>query len=85
MKATIELSMYPFVEEYKIPIKDFIDELNARHGGDFHVSTSATSTLISGDYKPLMNLLTDMLEWCHGKHGRAVFVAKIIPGLDASA
>lgn len=85
MKATIELSMYPFAEAYKVPIKDFIDELNRRHGQDFHVSTSATSTLISGDYRPLMELLTSMLEWSHGKHGRAVFVAKIIPGLDASA
>ena len=84
MKATIELSMYPF-EDYKAPIKGFIDELNARHAQDFHVSTSATSTLVSGDYRRLMALLTDMLEWSHDKHGRAVFVAKIIPGLDASA
>ena len=80
MDATVELSMYPFNADYRTLIKDFIDELNARKGA-CRTSTGTTSTLISGRYDEVMRLLAELIAWSHEKHGRAVFVAKIIPGL----
>lgn len=78
MKLTIELSLYPFNTDYKTLIKDFILELNRRE--DLQVSTSATSTIIHGEYHHVMDTLRDMIAWSYEKHGREVFVAKFIPG-----
>lgn len=80
MDLTVELSMYPFQADYKTLIKDFIDELNTRKGA-CRVTTGPTATLLSGSYGEVWQLLGELLAWSHEKHGRAVFVAKIIPGM----
>lgn len=80
MNLMLEISMYPFNEDYKTLIKSFIVKLNTY--ADLRISTSATSTNISGEYQYLMKVLTDMLAWSYQEHGRAVFVSKFIPGYD---
>lgn len=80
MKLTAEISMYPFHEDYKTRIKDFIAKLNAY--AELEVKTTATSTTVVGDYGRVMQVLGEMMEWSHDQQGRAVFVAKFIPGLD---
>ncbi|MAM71118.1 MAG: hypothetical protein CMP91_08260 [Gammaproteobacteria bacterium] len=81
MNITVEISMYPFFEDYKVPIKSFIDKLNTYK--QLKTSTSATSTIISGDYDYVMQVLKEMLAWSYTEHGRAVYVTKFIPGLTA--
>jgi uncharacterized protein YqgV (UPF0045/DUF77 family) len=78
MQTTIEMSMYPFNEDYKTLILDFIDELNRRDG--LEVYTTATSTMIHGEHGRVMDALKEMTAWSHEHHGRGVFVTKIIPG-----
>jgi hypothetical protein len=38
--------------------------------------------VIVGEYSGVMECITEMIEWSHRKHGRAVFAAKFILGYD---
>ena len=78
MQITLELSMYPFKEDYKTHIKAFIEELNKR--SNLVITTFPTSTLIHGEYNHVMDTLKEMIAWSYDTHGRQVFVAKFIPG-----
>ncbi|HWK53502.1 MAG TPA: hypothetical protein VNR18_03960 [Hyphomicrobiales bacterium] len=82
MILTVELSMYPLQEGYSDLVLDFIRELNTRPG--LHCNTSATSTLIVGEYDVVMQGLTELFAWSNKTHGKAVFVAKFIPDFDAA-
>lgn len=77
MIITVEISMYPFKEDYKTPILGFIEKLNGYPG--LRVNTGATATLVTGEYRTVMNTLTEMLEWSFNTYGRAVYVTKFIP------
>ena len=81
MILTVELSMYPFHENYRDLIKDFVRDLNRYEG--LRVTTGPTSTVVVGDYTQVMASLTDALRKSHETHGRSVFVAKLIPDYDA--
>ncbi len=81
MNMMVEISMYPFNEDFKTLIKSFITKLNTYP--ELQTSTSATSTTIFGEYQHVMQVLTEMLAWSHAEHGRAVFVSKFIPGYVA--
>ncbi len=78
MNLAVEISMYPFNEDYKTLIKSYIDKLNTY--ADLHIKTSATSTLVIGEFDHVMQVFSDMLVWSHTEHGQAVFVSKFIPG-----
>ena len=81
MILTAELSMYPLHESYRDLIRDFVTKLNTFEG--LRVTTGPTSTVVVGDYDRVMETLTEMLRWSHAELGRAVLVAKFIPGYDA--
>lgn len=81
MNIMVEISMYPFNEDFKTLIKSFIDKLNTYP--DLDISTTATSTTVFGEYQYVMEVLTAMLAWSYEEHGRAVFVSKFIPGYVA--
>ena len=80
MKITLEISMYPLKDEYIPAIDHFIARLNAVDG--LKVETSATSTLILGEYEPVMKLLGEAIAESYERYGTSVFVTKIIPGYD---
>lgn len=80
MMLTVEISMYPFQEDYKTPILAFIKQLNTHAG--LRVQTTATATMLVGEYQAVMKVLTEMLAWSHTQLGKAVFVAKFIPGYE---
>ena len=81
MMLTVEISMYPFQQDYETPILAFIKELNSHAG--LRVQTTATATLIVGEHQTVMKVLTDMLAWSHDTLGKAVYVTKFIPGFAA--
>lgn len=81
MNITVEISMYPFKEDYKTPINQFIEKLN--NFADLEVSTGATSTIICGEYEHVMRVLTEILAWSYENYGKAVYVTKFIPGYTA--
>ena len=80
MKMTAEISMYPFHEDYKPPIKEFIARLQGFDG--LMVRPGATSTMVLGDYDRVLEALGDMMQWSHERHGRGVFVVKYLPGYE---
>jgi uncharacterized protein YqgV (UPF0045/DUF77 family) len=80
MMLTVEISMYPFKEDYKTPILAFIKQLNTHAG--LRVQTTATATLIVGEYQAVMSVLGEMFKWSHETLGKAVFVTKFIPGFE---
>lgn len=80
MILTVEISMYPFQEDYKTPIQSFIDKLNTWE--DLQVTTTATATMVTGEYGKVMAMLNDMLLWSYQTHGKAVYVTKFIPGYE---
>lgn len=81
MKLSVELSMYPFNEDYIPPIKGFVDWLHRQEG--VRADTLPTCTIITGDYDRVMDLLRDGLKYSHEHYGKAVFVAKFLPGYQA--
>jgi len=78
MKLVAEISMYPLKEQYIKPIQEFIDRLNTYES--IKVVTTATSTTISGEYLPTMQLLTEEMQHSHQKIGQAIFVCKFLNG-----
>ncbi|WP_334018844.1 YkoF family thiamine/hydroxymethylpyrimidine-binding protein [Alteromonas sp. S015] len=76
MQVMVELSLYPLVNEYISPIQDFIDRLNSY--SDLAVSTSSTSTQVSGDYSVVMKVLGEEMQRTHEEVGQAIFVAKFL-------
>ncbi|PCJ39546.1 MAG: histidine kinase [SAR86 cluster bacterium] len=78
MNITVEISMYPLNEDFETRIKSFIEKLNTY--ADLRITTSATSTIVIGEYQYVMQVLTEMLAWSYAEHGKAVFVSKFIPG-----
>lgn len=78
MKLVAEISMYPLKEQYIEPIQTFIDRLNAYTG--IKVATSATSTIVSGEYLPTMELLAKEMQRSHQEVGQAIFVCKFLNG-----
>tara|TARA_R110000850_G_scaffold57090_1_gene133854 strand:- start:844 stop:1083 length:240 start_codon:yes stop_codon:yes gene_type:complete len=73
--------MYPFNGDYLPPIKGFIDWLNEQPG--IRLQTVATCTIITGDYDRVMDVLRDGFKVSMEEHGKAVFVAKFLPGFAA--
>jgi uncharacterized protein YqgV (UPF0045/DUF77 family) len=78
MKLVAEISMYPLKEQYITPIQEFIDRLNTYES--IKVVTTATSTTVSGEYLPTMQLLAEEMRRSHENVGQAIFVCKFLNG-----
>lgn len=76
MNVMVELSLYPLVNDYIGPIKDFIERINTYKALD--VVTTSTSTQVSGDYQYVMSVLGREMEITHREVGQAIFVAKFL-------
>ena len=72
--------MYPLKDAYIPAIDDFIAALNVPE--DLSVQTTATSTLVLGEYSQVMTLLGDAIAASYERYGTSVFAAKIIPGYE---
>lgn len=76
MQVMVELSLYPLVNEYIPPIQAFIDRLNGY--SELNVSTSSTSTQVTGEYSDVMQILGAEMQRTHEEVGQAIFVAKFL-------
>ncbi len=77
MKATIEISLYPLTEDYKSVVLDFLKILNVYK--DIKVETNGLSTQIFGDYRYMMQMLSDEIFEVFQKQ-KAIIVMKIAAG-----
>ncbi len=76
MDASVEISMYPLGREFLPEIKDFIERLN-RHP-EIECKTNGMSTQVFGTFKEVMDALTSEMKFSFEKHGKIVFVLKIV-------
>lgn len=76
MKASVEISMYPLGREFIPDIKDFIECVKKNE--QIIVEVNGMSSQIFGEYRTIMQILTDEIEKSFEKHGKSVFVMKII-------
>ncbi len=83
MKLVAEISMYPLREQYIEPIQQFIDRLNALP--QLKVVTSATNTVVTGEYIETMQLLGQEMQRSHEEIGQAIFVCKFLNGEQMSS
>ncbi len=76
MKASVEISMYPLGREFVPDIKDFIDRMKNHPG--IICQVNGMSTQLFGDYREIMQALTLEIETSFERHGKSVFVLKIV-------
>tara|TARA_B100001029_G_C14609066_1_gene208035 strand:- start:186 stop:434 length:249 start_codon:yes stop_codon:yes gene_type:complete len=81
MQVTIDISMYPFNEDFKNPIKEFISKLNVYE--NLIITTFPTSTTVQGEYECAMRAIQETILGCHRADSMASYVVKILPGYEA--
>lgn len=74
MKVSVEISMYPFIENYTTPINLFLDKLKTNK--ELIVNINAMSTEIYGEYDIIMSVLEDLMRQ-EFETVKAVFSLKI--------
>lgn len=75
MKTTIEISYYPLNEEYKVPIKRFIKELE--DNSYITVKPNRISTHVFGEYDEVMAAVTKCMKNTF-ELPSSIFVLKVI-------
>ena len=78
MEVSVDISLYSLKEEFKIPIKAFINKIDNQN--NFKVKRNNMSTSIFGNYKEVMQWITDNMEESLLDDENAVFVLKIVGG-----
>lgn len=81
MVLSVELTYYPFKEDYIPAIKQTIAHLNSFEG--LKVRTFPTATIIMGPYDTVMDAIKNTVAWCYQQFGKSVFVAKFLPEVKA--
>lgn len=76
MQLGVEISLYPLNEEYEGYILAFIERLN--QDPKLFVSTTYTSTLVSGDYDHVMECMQREMKKTYAELKQAVFVCKFL-------
>ena len=81
MRAAVDISMYPLIGDYRVPIQAFIDRLNTHTGVTVH--TNALATQIWAPLDRIMAILTEEMTRSAAAGGapQMVFVMKVLPGL----
>lgn len=77
MYLSVQLSYYPFNEDFKPPIKDVIARLQ---GSGLEVYPNRMSTQVFGEFDAVMEALSDTMKWSFERYGKAVFVANFLEG-----
>lgn len=75
MRITVEVSLYPFAENYVPAINDFISRLK-KHP-ELKVITNATSTLVNGEHAKVFDILSKETATTFAL-GKNVFIMKVI-------
>jgi len=76
MKISAEISLYPLAELYRPVIQNFLDRLQRHTDLEVHVNTM--STQVFGDYRRVMQVITDELEHVYREVPSQVLVCKFI-------
>lgn len=75
MKTSIEISYYPFKDEYKEPIRKFIDDLSKYE--TVKVKSNSISTQVFGEYDDAMAAVTASIKSAF-ELPNSIFVLKVM-------
>ena len=78
MNTAVEISLYPLTDNYLEVIRWFIERVDGVPS--IKRVTNGMSTQLQGPHGELMDLLRDAMAEAHQCFGKAVLVAKFIPG-----
>jgi len=76
MQIIVEISLYPFTQDYDAQILDFIQKLRVYK--DIDVSLGETATLIRGEYNAVFAILTHECKVALSGPARTALVLKIL-------
>lgn len=76
MELSVEISMYPLMDDYLPGIKDFIERLHAIEG--LSVVGNTMSTQVFGDYDLVMDTVKEEIRRSYEEFGKSVLVCKFI-------
>ncbi len=76
MNISVEISMYPLVQDYEPPILDFIQDLNQHK--EILVQTNGMSTQVFGPYDLVMDVLKTDIKRAFEKSYGVSMVMKIL-------
>ena len=77
MHVTVEISIYPLVEDYTSIIIEFINRLKSK--SDISIHSTSMSTYVTGDYDLVMAILTSELKELYKEVPDSSTIVKIIP------
>lgn len=76
MELSVDISMYPLVDDYLPSIKSFIERLQGIEG--LSVVGNTMSTQIFGDYDLVMDTVKEEIRRSYEEFGKSVLVCKFI-------
>ena len=76
MKASIEISMYPFDPDYEESILSFVKDLHAHP--ELKITTNSMSTQVFGDFDILMDVMKNGIKNAFSSTNTTVMVLKIV-------
>ena len=79
MQLSVDISMYPLQEDYKIKIKAFLQDLNS-NAEAVEIRTSNMSTRLFGEFQAVTDLLNAAMLESMTRYGKIVFVCKYLQG-----
>ncbi|MBN2757499.1 MAG: thiamine-binding protein [Bacteroidales bacterium] len=77
MQISLELSLYPFADDYSEDVNIFLEKLYSHP--NLKIETNSMSTIISGEYQQVMELINTEMKIFFEKN-KAVFIIKISNG-----
>ncbi len=78
MKISVEISMYPLLEQYRPPINDFIERL--AQNPELEIEYGRMNTFIFGEYQQIMPLLKSEIHTTLKTIPESVFIIKLSGG-----
>ncbi len=76
MKVSVEISMYPLLEEFGTPILEFIENLKGHES--LEIKSNSMSTQIFGEYGTVMDVLQAEMEKVFLSNDTIVMVMKFV-------
>ncbi|MEM7360672.1 MAG: hypothetical protein AAF431_16390 [Pseudomonadota bacterium] len=80
MNLSVEISMYPLHEDYKVRIEEFLQQLKAGAGEAIEIRSNNMSTRLFGEFSQVTTLLNQAMHDSMQQFGKIVFVCKYLQG-----
>ncbi|WNK19551.1 YkoF family thiamine/hydroxymethylpyrimidine-binding protein [Halomonas piscis] len=77
MYLSVKLSYYPLKDDYKQPVREVVQRLEA---SGLEVYPDRLGTQVFGEFDAVMDALSAVMKWSFETYGKAVFTANFLEG-----